>query len=245
VLGVAISPPIRTSAADNAPLFWLPALLPDVFELQSASPTTDDAAALLINLFSLPGLNMLTAVDGTWNGLRHSGGEDHRFWLENAPMDALAAYQIIVPLDRLFELRAQAVLRFWRALLGRPLGRRLHDIPRQTRERHILILRALDARADGTSYRAIAEALLGFRGNKADWESDLRKNQTRRLVADGLRTVRGGADPSNITTRFDAGCRNHTSRFRHAANCRFSATVRHSPLPLPAATEPHRRPDDP
>lgn len=145
-----------------------------------------------INLLGLPGLDMLTVMDGTWNGLWRSGSEDHRFWLESAPVEALAAYRIVLPLDRLFELRAEAVLRFWRALLGRPLGKRLHDIPRQTRERHILILRALDARADGTSYRAIAEALLGFRGSKADWESDPRKNQTRRLVADGLRTVRGG-----------------------------------------------------
>ncbi|GBR23271.1 hypothetical protein AA0616_2480 [Komagataeibacter nataicola NRIC 0616] len=53
-------------------------------------------------------------------------------------------------------------------------------------------MRALDGRADGASYRKLAEALLGFRGRKTDWESDPRKNQVRRLVADGRYYVRGG-----------------------------------------------------
>jgi len=53
-------------------------------------------------------------------------------------------------------------------------------------------LRALDGRADGASYRKLAEVLLEFRGRKTDWESDPRKNQVRRLVADGRYYVRGG-----------------------------------------------------
>jgi hypothetical protein len=44
----------------------------------------------------------------------------------------------------------------------------------------------------GESYRTIAEVLLGFRGTKEDWEADPRKNQARRLVAHGLRMMRGG-----------------------------------------------------
>lgn len=178
--------------ADHAVLFWLPTLLPDAFELQSSHPTPGDVVAMPVNLFGLPGLDTRPAIDGTWNGLWRSGSEEHRFWLPEAPMATLADYRIILPLDSLFELRAAAVLRFWRTLLGRPPGKRLHDLPRQTRERHVLILRALDARSEGVSYRAIAEILLGFRGSKADWEGDPRKNQIRRLVTDGLRTVRGG-----------------------------------------------------
>ncbi|MFC0569968.1 DNA -binding domain-containing protein [Gluconobacter japonicus] len=38
----------------------------------------------------------------------------------------------------------------------------------------------------------IGAVVVDFRSSKADWEGDLRKNQTRRLVADGLLTVRGG-----------------------------------------------------
>lgn len=65
-------------------------------------------------------------------------------------------------------------------------------MPAQFRELHILTLRALDARQCGESYRTIAEALLGFRGTKTDWESDPRKNKARRLVASGQRMMRGG-----------------------------------------------------
>ena len=65
-------------------------------------------------------------------------------------------------------------------------------MPAQLRELHILTLRALDARHCGESYRSIAEVLLGFCGDKTDWESDPRKNKARRLVAYGQRMMRGG-----------------------------------------------------
>ena len=84
-------------------------------------------------------------------------------------------------------------MRFWLALAGRPPGDRRHDLPPQTRDRHILILRALDAKLTGASYRVIAEALLGFHGqSKSDWEVSPLKNTVRRLVADGLFYMRGG-----------------------------------------------------
>lgn len=54
------------------------------------------------------------------------------------------------------------------------------------------MLRAFDGRADGASYRKLAEVLLGFRGRNADWDNDPRKNQVRRLVTDGRYYVRGG-----------------------------------------------------
>lgn len=50
----------------------------------------------------------------------------------------------------------------------------------------------MDGRLTGASYRDIAKVLLGFRGGKANWDSDPRKNQARRLVADGLRLMHGG-----------------------------------------------------
>lgn len=62
----------------------------------------------------------------------------------------------------------------------------------QLRQWHILSLRALDARLHGASYRTIAEALLGFRGNKEDWEIAPSKNKARRLVAHGIKMMRGG-----------------------------------------------------
>ena len=141
----------------------------------------------------LPGVAARSAVDGTGHGLRRESGGEYRFWLANAPPEGPTGFVVILPLDMLFELRAEAALRFWLALAGRPPGDRRHDLPTQTRDRHILILRALDAKLAGASYRVIAETLLGFHGwSKNDWEVSPLKNKVRRLVADGLFYMRGG-----------------------------------------------------
>ncbi|WP_237154121.1 DUF2285 domain-containing protein [Oryzibacter oryziterrae] len=147
---------------------------------------------MTISLPTLSGLDARAAEDGKWHGLWRSAEVDHQFWLSDPPPGTKTAYVVILPVDALLEHRAEAVLRFWRTLTGRPNGERHHALPAQTRDRHILILRALDGRTDGASYRKIAETLLGFHGSKTDWESDPRKNQTRRLVADGTHYVRGG-----------------------------------------------------
>ncbi|WP_315810678.1 DUF2285 domain-containing protein [Bradyrhizobium sp. SZCCHNR3107] len=170
----------------------MPSLLPDAFELRPSAYADSDPASMPISLPTLSGLDARAAEDGKWHGLWRSAVADHQFWLSDPPPGTKTAYVVILPVDALLEHRAEAVLRFWRTLTGRPNGERHHALPAQTRDRHILILRALDGRTDGASYRKIAEALLGFRGNKTDWESDPRKNQTRRLVADGTHYMRGG-----------------------------------------------------
>ena len=96
------------------------------------------------------------------------------------------------PLDSFLELRAHAARRLWRSLNGRAPGPGFRAVPAQLRQWHILTLRALDARLRGESYRTIAEVLLGFRGTKEDFESDPRKNKARRLVAHGIKMMRGG-----------------------------------------------------
>ncbi|WP_395370390.1 DUF2285 domain-containing protein [Komagataeibacter diospyri] len=153
---------------------------------------TNDPGAMPINLAELSGVIAQLDNEEGWHGFWRSGASSHQFWLPIHPPDGCATYVVILPLDKLLELRAEAVLRLWRALAGRPEGRWVHDFPQQTRGRHILRLRAVDGRANGASYRRLAEVLLGFRGRKADWENDPRKNQVRRLVADGRYYVRGG-----------------------------------------------------
>lgn len=178
--------------ANRARLFWLPSLLPDAFELRSSPGDEADPAAMPVDLAELPGLDLRSAVDGAWHGLWRSGDLVHQFWLAEPTPRGHGAFCVVLPLDTLLELRIAALLRFWRALRHRPPGDWRHDLPPQTRDRHILTLRALDGKLDGASYRQIAEALLGFHGRKADWETDPRKNQIRRLVADGLHYMRGG-----------------------------------------------------
>jgi len=146
-----------------------------------------------IVLPGLAGLTARSADDDAWDGLWRGADGEHRFWLTDAPPVGPTSFVVILPLDTLFELRANAALRFWLALDGRPPGDRQHDLPPQTRDRHVLVLRALDAKLAGASYRVIAEALLGFRGrSKNDWEVSPLKNRARRLVADGLAYMRGG-----------------------------------------------------
>lgn len=170
----------------------MPALLPEAIELRRTTIVGDDPAAMPIDLPGLSGLDARPDVDGGWHGLWQSTDLSHQFWLAEPPPDGRATYCVVLPLDALLELRTEALLRIWRALSDRPIGEGPRVLPQQTRDRFILVLRALDGHLEGASYRQIAETLLGFAGTKADWEADSRKNQTRRLVADGLRYMRGG-----------------------------------------------------
>src|SRR3546814_11432697 len=72
------------------------------------------------------------------------------------------------------------------------LFRSIGILPDQLRQWHVLSLRALDARLCGESYRAIAEILLDFHGNKEDFEGDPSKNKARSLVAHGIKMMRSG-----------------------------------------------------
>jgi hypothetical protein len=165
-------------------------LQPEAVLLSASSPARQSAAAP-VDLTRLPGLDLRRADDG-WHGVWRGGGIVHQFWLTEMPSDAAAVYTLTLPFDTLFELRAHAARRLWRALNGRSPGRAFRAMPDQLRELHILTLRALDARQYGESYRTIAEVLLGFRGTKTDWEGDPRKNKARRLVTSGQRMMRGG-----------------------------------------------------
>jgi len=149
-------------------------------------------ARLPIALSDLSGAIIRQADDGVHIVWRVDG-VDHQVWLDGPLTSEPCDFALILPLDGLFELRAHAARRFWRAMKGRPPGRPLRPLPIQTRDRHILTLRALDARFSGESYRSIAEVLLGFRGRtKNDWEISPLKNRVRRLIADGMKYMRGG-----------------------------------------------------
>lgn len=145
----------------------------------------------IITLAHLDGLDLRRATDG-WHGIWQVDGAAHQFWLPEALPDAAAFYAVTLPMDSFLEVRAHAARRFWRSLMRRPPGPPVGVLPDQLRQWHILSLRALDARFRGESYRAVAEVLLGFRGTKEDFESDPRKNKARRLVAHGIRMMRGG-----------------------------------------------------
>ena len=145
----------------------------------------------IVVLAHLDGLDLRHASDG-WHGIWQVDGVAHQFWLPDAIPDAAAFYAVTLPMDSFLELRIHAARRLWRSLARRNPGPPPGVLPDQLRQWHMLSLRALDARLRGESYRTIAEVLLGFRGTKDDFESDPAKSKARRLVAHGIKMMRGG-----------------------------------------------------
>ncbi|WP_242501182.1 hypothetical protein [Komagataeibacter xylinus] len=90
-----------------------------MIELREALANADDPAVMPINLAELPDLVPRLDDGDAWHGFWRPGASSHQFWLPTHPVAGPATYVVILPLDKLLELRAEAVLRLWRALVGR------------------------------------------------------------------------------------------------------------------------------
>lgn len=101
----------------------------------------------------------------------------------------------MLPLDGSFHIRVDAALRFQRWLLGRaagPVPRALSITPRH-RQRLVRMVRALDGRMTGATYREIAGVLFDRTWlSAADWKTSSIRGQTIRLVKDAHTMMRGG-----------------------------------------------------
>lgn len=134
---------------------------------------------------------MRRASDG-WHVILRVGVVEHRVWLTEPPTIG-ADYAAELPFDGDFDARAYAARRLWRAMNGRTPGPAFHELSKQRRERLSVAIRALDARATGSTYRAIAEALFGKkRIPDHAWKTHDLRNRTIRLVQSGLALMRGG-----------------------------------------------------
>lgn len=106
-----------------------------------------------------------------------------------APNSALAA---VVILDEQTPDRLNALTRFWAAATGR----RIPPDPRltaQRKQRARQMLRTVDAREAGATYRAIAQSLFPQHDTDAAvWVGSAIRETTIRLVRDGMKLVRGG-----------------------------------------------------
>ena len=104
-----------------------------------------------------------------------------------------APIAVLLPLDRLFDIRAAAALRLWRALTGRTSGPDPGALTPERRGRLILALRALDGRLERATYPEIATVLFDIAPiSKRDWISHELRDQTGRLVRLGFSMMRGG-----------------------------------------------------
>ncbi|MER9136072.1 DUF2285 domain-containing protein [Mesorhizobium sp. M0830] len=100
---------------------------------------------------------------------------------------------IVLPLDAAFETRLDAARQFWRALNGRPPAPAYGSLPKQTKTRHILNLRAHDARRAGATYREIAEVLLSRESiAPRDWRDHHLRHKVRAILRRADRLAAGG-----------------------------------------------------
>ncbi len=119
---------------------------------------------------------------------------EHRLWLRDAtPGQPLAA---VIPLDKDFITRLASLLRFHRRLLGRAAGPLPRGWPLTAYRlaRLSLILRALDLRDEGATYRQIATALGRDDATKlsaSDWKMSASRSFVVRLVRDGIAMMNG------------------------------------------------------
>jgi len=145
----------------------------------------------VLSLAELAGGELRQASDG-WHIILHIRGIEHRLWLRE-PSALGDSYAADLPFDGDFEVRAHAARRLWRTLNGRAAGPTFYELSPQRRQRLALALRALDARAEGNTYRTIAEVLFGAkRIPERAWKTHDLRNRTIRLVQTGLALMRGG-----------------------------------------------------
>ncbi|WP_228148077.1 DUF2285 domain-containing protein [Roseibium algicola] len=96
------------------------------------------------------------------------------------------------PLDDGARARHRAMGRFLDFLEGKEIGADSRLTP-QKRLRFKSMLRAVDGRTNGASYREIAENLFGARRVASEpWKTSPLRDTTIRLVRDGLAMVAGG-----------------------------------------------------
>lgn len=167
------------------PIFWTPQTDPTAIILQSGPAlsegfhlTVDDlrahavrdreAALLRLNLH---GERFDVSLSGSKEG------------------DALAA---VIPLDEMTPDRLTALGRFWSAATGRAVPADPRVTP-QRLQRARQMLRAVDARETGATYRVIARSLFSQHENDAaSWVGSAIRETTIRLARDGMKLVRGG-----------------------------------------------------
>lgn len=185
--------PFATAPDDlSEPIVWRPELIAVTVILDAAPDSF--TTALPVDPRALGALLADEAgIDGRHVIVADAAGEQ-RLWLRDAtPGQPLAA---IVPLDKDFITRIASLLRFHRRLLGRTAGPLPRGWPLTAYRlaRLDLILRALDLRDRGATYRQIAAELGREDATKlsaSDWKMSASRSFVVRLVRDGMAMMNG------------------------------------------------------
>jgi hypothetical protein len=168
-----------------SPVLWVPHALPSIVTLTTLPDDLADPR------FQLPPLSFDSALAAD-DAERIIELRDtlFRVHLEGTAPEPPA---VLLPFDHLFEIRAMAAIRLWRALTGRNPGRDRAALPETRRKRLILALRVVDARLEGTSYREIGRVLFGLGSiSRREWKTHDLRDRTIRLAHLGFGMVDGG-----------------------------------------------------
>lgn len=168
--------------ARDARYFWRPEIAPFVVVLLAPAPVVAPHALHLANLEGEPQLT----TEGIY--LRIKDGPQ----LLLVPGAEIAGrLSVILPLDDDFPIRLAAAETLHQLLTS---GRPARDpLSRQRRQRLKRMLRALDGRAVGASYRDIAEHVLGETiANSSAWRTSPLREVAIRLGRGAVQLMRGG-----------------------------------------------------
>lgn len=169
----------------SQPIFWTPQFDPAALVLVPSPAPLD---GLQITGSDLTPHTTLTSDDSRLRLIL----QGERFDICLAPDARRGTLAATILLDDQTPDRLTALARFWAAAIGR----RVPADPRMTpqrQQRARQMLRVIDARAAGETYRVIAESL--FPQHETDargWVGSTIRETTIRLARDGLKLVRGG-----------------------------------------------------
>lgn len=175
---------VRVDRTRSPFVIWAPRALPSVLTLADAPAEAVDPK------FQLPlPIGSLLMVEATERVIDVNGT------VFRLHVDAVGTGPpaILLPLDRLFEIRAAEAIRLWRGLSGRNPGPSPAMLSKPRRDRLVLTLRALDGRLEAASYREIAGTLFGIgEVPERGWKSHDLRDRTIRLVRSGLELMHSG-----------------------------------------------------
>jgi hypothetical protein len=185
--------PFATAPDDlSEPVAWRPELTA-VTVILDAAPDGFERAAPVDPLAFGALLADVAGIEGRHVIVSDAAGE-HRLWLRHPePGRPLAA---VIPLDKDFITRMASLLRFHRRLFGRAAGPLPRGWPLTAYKlaRLDLMLRALDLRDGGATYRQIAVELGrddATRLSASDWKMSASRSFVVRLVRDGIAMMNG------------------------------------------------------
>ncbi|QUD90422.1 DUF2285 domain-containing protein [Phenylobacterium montanum] len=152
----------------------------------------DPAGLAALRLASLAPLDDRIAADGRY--LTFGERSDPVVAVAPAGLAASQPIAVVIALDDHFTVRLASAARLWRALTARSAAGPKDGLTELQRQRLVLMLRALDARASGARRRDIAAALFGRSAVPpgAAFDDHHLKSRTARLIRDGQAMVAGG-----------------------------------------------------